>query len=157
MSILVLGIGNLFMTDDAVGVKLVQRLQEEYRFPPDVAVIDGGTMGISLLPLLEGIERLLVVDAIEKGRDPGTLIRLAGYDLRFRFKFKISCSQIGVEDLLAAAKLLGWLPREVVMWGVQPALLDCGTELSPVVAEQFDTLLERVLEELSGWSVSCEG
>ena len=154
MSVLVLGIGNLFMTDDAVGVKLVQRLQKEYNFPPQVAVVDGGTMGISLLPLLEGKERLLVVDVIEKGHSPGTLIRLSGDDVHVGFRFKISSSQIGVEDLLAAAELIGTAPREVVIMGVQPAALECGTDLSPIVEERFDGLLERVLEELSGWGVT---
>jgi hydrogenase maturation protease len=156
MSILVLGIGNRFMTDDAVGVKLVQRLQADYRFSPEVAVVDGGTETISLLPLLEGIERLLVVDAIEKGCTPGTVIRLSGDDLQVGFRFKISSCQFGVEDMLAAAELLDYAPREVAIWGVQPAALECGDELSPIVEEQFDTLLERVLEELSGWGVGWE-
>lgn len=154
MSVLVLGVGNLFMTDDGVGVKLVQRLQKEYSFPPEVAVVDGGTMGISLLPLLAGAERLLVVDAIEKGRSPGTLVRLAGDDIHAGFRCKVSSSQIGVEDLLAAAELSGESPREVVIWGVQPAALEWGTELSSIVEERIDGLMERVLDELSGWGVT---
>ncbi|HTS71470.1 MAG TPA: HyaD/HybD family hydrogenase maturation endopeptidase [Terriglobia bacterium] len=154
MSILVLGIGNRFMSDDAVGVMLIHRLQAEYRFLPEVMVVNGGTAAISLLTMLEGIERLLVVDAIDTGCAPGTVIRLSGDDLRIGFRFKISSCQIGVEDMLAAAKLLDYYPREVAIWGVQPAVLECGAELSPFVEEQFDTLLERVLEELSGWGVS---
>jgi hydrogenase maturation protease len=153
MSILVLGIGNRFMSDDAVGVKLVERLQAEYRFPPEVAVVDGGTEAISLLTMLEGIERLLVVDAIDKGSAPGTLIRLSGEDLQTCFRIRISSCQFGVEDMLAAAELLDYAPRKVAIWGVQPAVLECGAELSPIVAEQFDALLESVLEELSGWGV----
>jgi len=154
MSIMVLGIGNRFMTDDAVGVKLVQRLQSDYRFSPEVAVVNGGTEAISLLTMLEGIERLLVVDSIDKGCAPGTVMRLSGDDLQVGFRFKISSCQFGVEDMLAAAKLLDHYPREVAIWGVQPAALEWGAELSPFVEEQFDTLLERVLEELSGWGVS---
>lgn len=154
VSVLVLGIGNLFMTDDAVGVKLVQRLQKEYSFPQDVAIVDGGTMGISLLPVLEGTQRLLVVDAIEKGHSPGTLIRLDGHDVPIGFRSKISISQAGVEDLLAASKLIGKAPREVVILGVQPAVLEWGTDLSPIVEDRFDRLLERVLEELTDWGVT---
>jgi hydrogenase maturation protease len=153
MSIMVLGIGNRFMTDDAVGVMLVRRLQAEYRFSPEVAVVDGGTEAISLLTMLEGIERLLVVDAIDTGCAPGTVIRLSGDDLQAGFRFRISSCQIGVEDMLAAAKLLDYYPREVAIWGVQPAALECGAEFSPIVTERFNILLKRVLEELSGWGV----
>jgi len=141
------------MTDDAIGVKIVQSLHQEFSFPPEVAIVDGGTAEISLLPLPEETERLLVVNAIEKGRCPGTLIRLAGVDVQAGFRFKISSSQIGVEDLLAAAELSGKAPREVAIVGVQPSVLEYGTNLSPVVEEQFDGLLERVLEELAGWGV----
>jgi hydrogenase maturation protease len=154
LSILVMGIGNIFMSDDGIGVRLVQRLQRNYHLSPDVAVIDGGTLGLSLLPLLEGVDRLLVVDAIESGHGPGTVVRLSGNELPLAFPLKISRSQFGVQELLTAAKLLGDSPREIVIWGVQPALLEFGTELSPSVAARFDTLLEKVLEELAEWGVT---
>ena len=70
--VLVLGIGNLVMSDDGVGVKVVQQLQREYRFAKNVEIMDGGTLGLDLLPKLEGIDHLIVVDAVETGRKPGT-------------------------------------------------------------------------------------
>jgi len=77
-AILVLGIGNLVMGDDGAGVRVVQELQKRYVFPPHVEVMDGGTLGLDLLPKLEGIGRLLMVDAVETGGEPGTLVRLVG-------------------------------------------------------------------------------
>ena len=81
---LVLGIGNLIMTDDGVGVKVIHLLQERYSFPGTVALLDGGTLGLDLLPHLEGVKRLVVVDAVETGGPPGTLVRLTGDEINYR-------------------------------------------------------------------------
>lgn len=156
MSTLVLGIGNLVMADDGVGVRVVQRLQRDYRFPPGVTVMDGGTLGLDILPWLEGVEQLLMVDAIETGWEPGTVVRLVGEELPVALKTKLSPHQMGLQDLLAVAELQGFSPREMVLWGVQPAVLELGMELSPPVAAQLDTLVDRVLAELAGWGVGVE-
>ena len=155
MSILVLGIGNITMSDDAVGVRVVRRLRREYLFTPDLAIVEGGLSGLALLPLLEETERLLVVDAVDNGAAPGTLIRLLGDNLPIQFQHKFSSSQSGVPDLLAAAELLGFLPRETVVWGVQPAMMDFGFSFSPAVEASFEILLEKVLHELSRWGVTA--
>ncbi|GFE57463.1 HyaD/HybD family hydrogenase maturation endopeptidase [Geobacter sp. AOG1] len=153
MSTLVLGIGNLIMTDDGVGVRVVQRLQREYRFPPEVKILDGGTLGLDLLPWLEGVGQLLMVDAVETGWEPGTVVRLVGEELPIALKTKLSPHQMGLQDLLAVAELQGFSPREMVLWGVQPAVLEMGMELSLPVAAQLDELVERVLAELAAWGV----
>src|SRR5512139_197144 len=121
MNTLVLGIGNLIMTDDGVGVRVVQQLAEKYRFPPGVRLLDGGTLGLDLLPQLEGVERLLIVDAVEAGGPPGTTLRLTGEAIPRLFQTKLSPHQMGLQDLLAVAELQGYCPPEMVLWGVQPA------------------------------------
>ncbi len=151
MSVLVLGIGNLIMSDDGVGVRVVQRLATEFRFPPAVTVLDGGTLGLDLLPRLEGVEKLLVVDAVETGGEPGTLVRMVGDEIPVALETKLSPHQMGLKDLLAVAMLQGFEPREMVLWGVQPACLDLGMELSPEVAGRVDCLVDAVLEELARW------
>jgi len=156
MSILVLGIGNLIMTDDGVGVRVAQRLMEGYRFPDGVTVMDGGTLGLDLLPHLEGVERLLMVDAVETGGPPGTVVRLAGEEIPVALQTKLSPHQMGLQDLLAVAELQGNRPAEMVLWGVQPESIELGMELAPAVAAQFDHLTEAVLAELSAWGVTPE-
>jgi hydrogenase maturation protease len=88
MSILVLGLGNLLMTDDALGSRVIETLERCFTFPAQVALLDGGTLGLDLLPRLEGIDKLLVVDALEMDAAPGTLFRLAGDEVPRAFAGK---------------------------------------------------------------------
>ena len=156
MSTLVLGIGNLIMTDDGVGVRVAQRLMEGYRFPEGVTVMDGGTLGLDLLPHLEGVERLLMVDALETGGPPGTVMRLSGEEIPMALQTKLSPHQMGLQDLLAVAEFQGNRPTEMVLWGVQPESIELGMELSPAVAARVDLLVEKMLGELAAWGVTSE-
>lgn len=155
-TVLVLGIGNLVMTDDGVGVVVVQRLQREYRLPAYVDVMDGGTLGLDILPRLEGIGRLIVVDAVETGGEPGTCTRLAGDEIPLALETKISPHQMGLKDLLTVARLMGHAPSEMVLVGVQPDSIEMGTDLTPAVAAQVDTMLAAVVDELRGWGIPVE-
>ncbi|NJN67084.1 MAG: HyaD/HybD family hydrogenase maturation endopeptidase [Chloroflexaceae bacterium] len=152
--VLVLGIGNILLRDEGVGVRIVERLQASYHFPEEVRVLDGGTMGLDLLACLEGVERLLVIDAVDAGHPPGTLIRLEGEDIPAFLSHKISPHQVGLADLLSVARLCHLLPPTVVLFGVQPASLETGLELSPTVSAQVAPLVRAVLQELQGWGVS---
>lgn len=144
------------MSDDGVGVRVVQRLQDDYRLPPQVTILDGGTLGLDLLPWLEGVAQLLVVDAMETGGPPGTLRRLTGVDIPIALKTKLSPHQMGLQDLLSVAELQGFAPQEMVLWGVQPAEIKMGLELSKPVAAQLDTLVAKVLQELALWGITAE-
>lgn len=153
--ILLLGIGNLIMSDDGVGVKVVQRIQREFILPDHVEVIDGGTLGLDLLPMLEEVERLIVVDAVETGMVPGTCVRLSGEELPIALETKVSPHQMGLKDLLAVARLMGHLPPEMVLIGVQPGSIEMDTELTPEVEAKVDVLIGSVLDELKRWGVTA--
>jgi hydrogenase maturation protease len=153
--ILVLGIGNLVMSDDGVGVKVVQRLQREYRFPPCVELMDGGTLGLDLLPKLENIDRLIIIDAVETGRKAGTCIRLTGDELPIALETKLSPHQMGLKDLLAVSQLMGHSPREMILIGVQPGSIEMDTELTPDVEAAVDVLVSNVLNELELWNIQA--
>ena len=145
--ILVLGIGNLIMTDDGVGVRTIHLLQERYYFPDNVDVIDGGTLGLDLLTYLDGIQRLIIVDAVETGGPPGTLVRLTGEEIKVAFRTMLSPHQAGLQDLLLVAGLQGFAPVEMILLGVQPEEIVMGTELTPTVTSfQFLTLLDTPLQ-----------
>lgn len=153
MRTLVLGIGNVLMNDDAVGVRVVQALAGRYSFAADVLLLDGGTLGLDLLPYLEGIDRLLVVDAVETGGAPGTLVRLSGNDIPLALATKVSPHQMGLKDLLLVADLQGHAPAEMVLWGVQPGSIEMDLEMSPEVAGAVPLLQDKVLEELALWGI----
>lgn len=142
------------MSDDGVGVQIVQRLEAEYAFPPGVTLLDGGTLGLDLLPHLEGVERLLIIDAMETGGPPGTIARLSEDEIPIAFETRLSPHQMGLKDLLAVSLLQGIKPPEMVLIGIQPANIELGMELSPPVAERFETLLEMTLEELGRWGIT---
>ncbi|MCM0084407.1 HyaD/HybD family hydrogenase maturation endopeptidase [Geomonas sp. Red32] len=154
MSVLVLGIGNLVMADDGVGVRVVQLLNERHRFPEGVTVLDGGTLGLDLLPQLEGISKLLVVDAVECDGEPGTLVRLTGEDIPLALQTKVSPHQMGLKDLLTVASLMGHTASEMVLLGVKPGSIEMSMELTPAVQAQVEPLAGLVLQELHRWGAS---
>jgi hydrogenase maturation protease len=153
MKILVLGIGNLVMTDDAIGVRVVQLIEERYRFPGQVTVLDGGTLGLDLLPRVAAAQRLLIIDALDTGAPPGTLVRLTGMEIPQALETRLSPHQMGLKDLLTVASLLGHSPDETVLWGVQPESIQMALRLSAPVEAQLEPLVGKVLEELAAWGV----
>lgn len=154
-TVLVLGIGNLVMSDDAVGVIVAQRLMEQYSFPSWVEIMDGGTLGLDLLPKLENISHLLMIDAVETGEKPGTCVRLSGQELPIALQTKVSPHQMGLKDLLAVAELMGHAPKEMVLIGIQPGSIDMEVGLTVPVAAELDLLCNKVLTELRGWGAEA--
>jgi hydrogenase maturation protease len=155
---LILGVGNLLLSDEGVGLRVLERLAATYDLPEGVQTLDGGTLGLDLLYYLEGadgrpVENLLIIDAVEMGKEPGTLLRLEGDEVPAFLSVKVSPHQIGIPDMLFAAKLKNLYPRNVVLWGVQPGVLDAGLDLSPPVAACVDVLVSKAVEELARWGV----
>ena len=153
ISVLVLGIGNLVMGDDAVGVIVAQRLQQGYRFPDNVEVVDGGTLGLDLLPKLENITNLIMIDAVETGQKAGTCVRLCGEELPIALETKVSPHQMGLKDLLAVSELTGHSPQEMVLIGVQPGSIEMEIGLTAEVEVQLERIISNVLSELSDWGI----
>ena len=147
---LVLGVGNLLLTDDGVGVRVVERLLETHSLPEEVQVVDGGTCGLDLLPFLVGVEKLIVVDAANLGQPPGTIRRMVGEEVPVFLSQKLSPHEINLPELLFSAKLTDIYPPEVVVLGIQPQSLETSLDLTPPVAAQVDELVARVLEEIDG-------
>lgn len=148
-----LGLGNLVHCDDGAGVHAIHRLQKDDRVPPDVVLIDGGTQGLSLLPHISGFERMLVIDAIDAGERPGALLRLDGRALA-DLPGKASVHQMGFSDLMVAMKLLGDVPGEVTVLGVQPLSTEWGAELSAPVEKTMDALIDMVIAQLEHWQLT---
>lgn len=152
MKILVLGLGNILLRDEGVGVRVIERLRDRYVFPDNVMVLDGGTLGLDLLTYFEEASHVVIVDAIYAGKEPGTLMRLTNDEIPAFLGLKVSPHQVGLQDLLGLARLRGRFPDEVILWGVQIERLEPGLALSPRVAAQIETLCAHVNEELTRWS-----
>lgn len=145
--IVVLGVGNLIMGDEGLGVRCVERLEAAGALPAGVTVIDGGTSTHELLGDLEDLDLLVIVDAVA-GEVPGALVRLEGDRIPAALSNKLSPHQHGINDLLANLRLLGRSPRRVVVHGVTPAVIALGLELSPAVEAAMPALAAAVVAEV---------
>lgn len=152
----VIGIGNLLMADDGVGVHAIQALRERYGSPAGLTFIDGGTMGLDLLPYIEEAARLMLIDAVDFGEPAGTVKVIEGPDVKMFLDLKFSVHQIGIPDMLFAASFKGVLPSEMCLVGMQPLDIELGLELSPDVQEAMPRLIEAVLERLAKWGADLE-
>jgi hydrogenase maturation protease len=150
----VIGLGNVVLSDDGLGVHAVRRLRERYSVPDGVELIEGGTAGLLLLPHLADARRAIIVDAIETGAPAGTLVRLPGENWASAFAIRLTPHDIGLADLLGAAQLSGALPHQLVLHGLQPASTSIGTELSVPVAAALDPLVSAIVAELTAWDES---
>ena len=148
MKTVVLGIGNLIMQDEGVGVRVVEALQRDHEIPEGVTVVDGGTSAMEMLDELSDLDHLIVVDAINAGKAPGTLLRIEGDDVPVFFRTRLSPHQIGLPDVLASLEFLGAQPKKMVILGVQPQTMELGMELTPLVAAQVPALVSQVLAEI---------
>lgn len=149
----VLGLGNPLMGDDGVGLVALARLGTEFSFSDDVELVDGGTWGLNLLPVIEGAERLLILDAISAGLPPASLVMLQGDEVPRRLSAKLSPHQIDMREILALAQLRGSLPIELVAIGIEPELVDVRDGLSPSVATQIDRVVALAVDRLDAWGV----
>ena len=153
---LVLGVGNKLMSDEGIGVHAIERLASKYKLPEEVQVLDGGTLGLDLLYYLEGIENLLIVDAAETGKEAGTMIRLEDDEVPAFMSIKISPHQMGVPDMLAAAKMKDIYPKRLVLWGIQPDVITLSLDLSPALASKVDSLTDKLVDELHRWGYDMQ-
>ena len=147
--ITILGVGNILFRDEGVGVRVVERLYEEYDFPENVNLVDGGVLGLGLLGVISETDHLIVVDAIRNQGEPGTLYRLEGEEVPRRLYAKNSLHQVDLLETLAVIPALDHEPETVIL-GVEPEDIETmSIELSPRVQDAVGPLVEGVLRELA--------
>jgi hydrogenase maturation protease len=149
----VLGIGNILNRDEGVGVRALEELRRRSDPVPQLELVDGGVMGLALLPLVEECADLLVLDAIDAGEEPGSLIELGGDDIRLFTGIKMSEHQITFQEVLGLALIRDRLPARLHLLGVQPADVAIGLEMSPAVAATVPALLDRAVAVLGRWGL----
>ena len=156
-TILILGIGNILWADEGFGVRVVQALQRSYDFPPQVVLMDGGTQGLALMPHVQQADCLIVIDAVDFQRLPGTLIELRDAEVpAYLGANKMSLHQVSFQEVLILCQLLGKYPKRVLLVGVQPETLeDYGGSLSLIVKRQLAAAMERVLAYLAALGINA--
>lgn len=149
LATLIIGLGNPLRGDDGVGVRAAQALAVR-ALPDDVEVIDGGTQGLGIVNLMEGRQRLILVDATDVGQVPGQFARFTLDEARLLGDDQhLSVHAAGLRDALLLARALKMLPQEVVIFGVQPATVEWGSALSPQVEAALPDLIAAVLAEVA--------
>jgi hydrogenase maturation protease len=149
-SIVVLGVGNILLKDEGIGVRVIEKLIAEYDFPENVKVVDGGTQGLWLMSTIQETDHLIVVDAVLGGGTPGTLYRLERDDLPKGLRAKQSAHDSDLIESLNLCNLLDKGPKSVVVIGIQPLdITPYGLELTAPVSSKMGDLVSKVMEELN--------
>jgi hydrogenase maturation protease len=146
--VLVLGIGNILLRDEGVGVRVIEQMQK-IPLPDDVELIDGGTAGADLLDVLAERRKVIVIDAIQADCEPGTVLRFTADELTQPDGVGMSLHELGLGGALAMTKQLGCEPKEVVVFGIKPRDISCGLELSKEITASLPKVVELVLAEIA--------
>lgn len=147
--ILVLGLGNILLFDEGIGVRTIQQLHHDYKFPPEVELIDGGTAGMALYEHIIDRTHLIVIDAVKTGKRPGTVVKMENDEVPAFFHNKVSPHQMALSDILAALQISEKQLPILTLIGVEPLTLKTGIGLSDIVLTQLDTLVHMTIECLS--------
>jgi len=143
--IVVVGVGNLLLKDEGIGIHAVKVLQE-MELPPDVKIIDGGTAP-DLIAYTEAGDKLIIIDAARAGGEPGAIYRFLPRDLSQNGGI-LSTHELGVEQNLRLMSLTGSKPGEIVIIGIEPKEIGWGTELSPELQQKVPEIVKVVLREM---------
>ena len=146
--ILILGIGNILLSDEGVGVRVIEQMQKMH-LPDDVEVIDGGTAGADLLDVLAERRKVIVIDAVQADCEPGTVLRFTADDLTQPDGVGMSLHELGLGEALTMTRKLECAPEDVVVFGIKPKDISCGLELSEEIAASVPKVIELVLAEIT--------
>ena len=155
-NILIIGMGNVLMQDEGIGVRAVEELENRYIIPEGVTVVDGGTTGMELYEPMRDCDQLIVADAVNTGSPDGTLERIENDAIPSFFQTKISNHQLGLADLLGLLKLKGEFPQHVAIIGMVPHSLEQKLGLTPEAEAGLDEMVEMLVQELSTLGVELE-
>lgn len=148
---LILGAGNVLLSDEGFGVHFIRHLEQRYRFCPEVTLLDAGTLGMLVTHELERAGRVYMIDTVLAEGPPGTLLRYAKPDFMLqRLPLKLSPHQAGLQEMLLVSELRGRCPADIYLLGVIPHSLEPGCALSPVLQPRLEELAERLVAELRG-------
>lgn len=144
---LILGCGNLLLKDEGIGVHLVEALKQK-DLPENVTIIDGGTAGFDLISFIQQAEKVVIVDAVKAGGEPGDIYCFGPEDFETENSLKTSLHDINLKGIFRIIRKIGSLPNIKII-GVEPQEIAYGTELSPKLKEMLPKISKIVLKEIS--------
>nr|WP_261179282.1 HyaD/HybD family hydrogenase maturation endopeptidase [Anaerobacillus sp. CMMVII] len=156
--ITILGIGNTLYSDEGVGVHILSILREMFKDckEDELEIIEGATDGMKLLGPVEDTEYLIILDAINAGKAPGTIITIKNDDIPAFFGVKMSVHQVGFQEVLFAARIRECLPEEMIMFGIQPESLELGLDLTSTVNDKLQNLAGMIKDQVDTWREKFE-
>ncbi|HIJ59830.1 MAG TPA: HyaD/HybD family hydrogenase maturation endopeptidase [Nitrospirae bacterium] len=155
MKTLLVGLGNILMGDEGIGVHVINDIKQRYSFEPPLEILDGGTLGLDLLHFFEEKDDVVIVDAVNFKREPGYIDILRDDEIPSKINAKLTVHHIGLSDILSALKILGKTPKKITLIGIQPEILDMTLDMTSVVKERFNELIELVINELKEIGHKC--
>ena len=152
----ILGVGNVILKDEGFGVRVAEYLDHHYTFPDSVQIVDGGTLGIELTQYVTGTNKLLVIDSINGGAEPGTVFRFHNDAIMEHFQDKLSAHEVGIQDVLALLTVTGHKIPAVILIGAQPFDVEAGVGLSDGMQALLPQIVEQALKDLSSWGIEAQ-
>ena len=155
MTAALIGLGNILLKDEGVGVHVVNAIRERYTFSPEIQIIDGGTLGLDLLPFFEGKQEILIIDAVDFRKEPGHIGMLEDDAIPSTLFSKLSVHHIGLSDVLFAAKLKDLTPAKLCLIGIQPQSLEVGLEMTDCIRDKMEDVIALAIKKLKEWNIQC--
>jgi hydrogenase maturation protease len=158
MRTILMGIGNILLQDEGVGVHVIKEIEKRYSFEPSIEIIDAGTLGLEIMYMLQdGVDNLLVVDAVMGGKPPGSLYVFRNEEVKkYYLKNKLSAHEVGFSEVLALLDLIGKPVKEnLILVGIEPVSFDVSLELHEKTASKMEDLIKTVLQELQNIGIKA--
>lgn len=146
--IAVVGLGNILMGDDGIGVRIIQELAVTRALPKNVSLVQAETAGISILPQLDGMEAIILVDAVEFEGDYGEVRTFLDREIEIGRATPVSMHEVGMKDLVSLMILQSQSVPQISLVGIKPKNIELVPELSPEVMSGIARAVKVVLDEV---------
>jgi len=147
LPVLVLGVGNILLSDEGAGIRVIEELQRQ-PLPDGVEVVDGATRAMELVEIIRGRTKVIIVDAVAGSAEPGAIFRFGPAQLAELKEMSVSVHDIGVHQAISLLRLIGELPGDITFYGIQPGSLALHEGLTPRVASAAEKIVGLVLDDL---------
>ncbi len=155
MKTVLIGLGNIVLSDEGIGVHAINVIKQRCTFEPPVEVVDGGTLGLDLLSYFEGKDAVVIVDAVNFNREPGFISILRDEEIPSTINMKLTVHHIGLSDILSSLRLLGKSPKQIILVGIQPESLEMGLEMTHTLKSRLKEVVDTTIEQLKEIGHRC--